>query len=136
MSSIRKLYKDRGNSDEIAETIIQSQRPNTKCKYDTYRKKWLQFCSQRVHDVMCTTWMTVLQFLHVLWKRNLNYGVLNSSKSVLSSFVTIEVYDSGKQPFVSWYMKGVYNSNPILPKWTFTWDAGAGDHCGRERFYH
>ena len=26
---------------------------------------------------------------------------------------------------VCWYMKGVYNSNPSLPKRSFTWDAGA-----------
>ena len=125
MSCVRKLYKDKGISDEIAETIIQSWRPNTKCKYDTYRKQWLQFCSQRMCDPMCPTLVTVLEFLHVLRKINLGYSVLNSARGMLSSFATIEGYDAGKHPLVCRYMKGVYNSNPSLPKRSFTWDAGA-----------
>ena len=44
---------------------------------------------------------------------------------MLSSFATIEGYDAGKYPLVCQYMKGVYNSNPSLPKRSFTWDAGA-----------
>ena len=125
MSCVRKLYKDKDISDEIAEAIIQSWRPNTKCKYDTYRKQWLQFCSQRMCDPMCPTLVTVLEFLHVLRKRNLGYSVLNSARGMLSSFATIEGYDAGKHPLVCRYMKGVYNSNPSLPKRSFTWDAGA-----------
>ena len=62
---VRKLYKDKAISVEIAETIIQSWRPNTKSKYDKYRKQWLQFCSQRMCDRMCPTPVTVLEFLHV-----------------------------------------------------------------------
>ena len=42
---------------------------------------------------------------------------------MLSSLATIEGYDSGKHPLVCRYMKGVYNSNPSLPKRSFTWDA-------------
>ena len=125
MSCVRKLYKDKGISDEIAETIIQSWRPNTKCKYDTYRKQWLQFCSQRMCDPMCSTLVTVLEFLHVLRKRNLGHSVLNSARGMLSSFATIEGYDAGKHPLVCRYMIGVYNSNPTLTKRSFTWDAGA-----------
>ena len=121
----RKLYKDKGISDEIAETIIQSWRPNTKCKYDTYRKQCLQVCSQRMCDSMCPTLVTVLEFLHVLRKRNLGYSVLNSARGMLSSFATIEGYDAGKHPLVCRYMKDVYNSNPSLRKRSFTWDAGA-----------
>ena len=125
MSCVRKLYKDKGISDEIAETIIQLLRPNTKCKYDTYRKQWLQFCSQRMCDPMCPTLVIVLEFLHVLRKRSLGYSVLNSARGMLSSFATIEGYDAGKHPLICRYMKGVYNSYPSLPKRSFTWDAGA-----------
>ena len=44
---------------------------------------------------------------------------------MLSSLATIEGYDAGKHLLVCRYMKGVYNSNPPLPKRSFTWDAGA-----------
>ena len=93
MSCVRKLYKDKCISDEIAETIIQSWRLNTKCKYDTYRKQWLQFCFQRMCDPRCPALVTVLEFLHVLPQRNLDYSALNSAKGMLSSFATIEGCD-------------------------------------------
>ena len=74
---------------------------------------------------MCPTLVTVLEFLHVLRKRNLGYSVLNSARGMLSSFATTEGHDAGKHPLVYRYMKGVFNNNPSLPKRSFTWDAGA-----------
>ena len=74
---------------------------------------------------MCPTLVTVIVSLHVLRKRNLGYSVLNSARGMLSSLATIEGYDAGKHLLVCRYMKGVYNSNPPLPKRSFTWDAGA-----------
>ena len=65
---------------------------------------------------MCPTLLTVLEFLHVLRKSNLGYSVLNSARGMLSSFATIEGCDAGKHTLVCRYMKGVYNSNPSLPK--------------------
>ena len=76
-------------------------------------------------DPMCPNLVTVLKFLHVLWKRNLGYSVLNSARGMLSSFATVERYDAGKHPLIYRYMKSVYNSNPSLTKRSFTWDAGA-----------
>ena len=43
---------------------------------------------------------------------------------MLSSLATIERYDADKHPLIWRYMKGVYNSNPPLPKRSFTWDVG------------
>ena len=74
---------------------------------------------------MCPTLVTVLESLHVLRKRNLGYSVLNSARGMLFSFAIIEGYDADKQPLVCRYMKGVYNSNPSLPKKSFASDAGA-----------
>ena len=73
-------------------------------------------------DPMCPTVVTVLEFLHYFGK---GYCVLNSARGMLPSFATTEGYDAGKHPLVCRYMKGVYNSNPSLPKRSFTWDAGA-----------
>ena len=42
---------------------------------------------------------------------------------MLSLFAKIEGFDAGKHPLVCRYVKGVYNSNPSLPKRSFTWDA-------------
>ena len=41
---------------------------------------------------------------------------------MLSSFAKIEGYDASKHHLVCQHMKCVYNSNPSLPKRSFTWD--------------
>ena len=48
---------------------------------------------------------------------------------MLSSFATTEGYGAGKHSLVCRYMKGVYNSNPFLPKQSFTWDAEVVVRC-------
>ena len=80
-------------------------------------------------DPMCPTLVTALEFLHVLRIRSLGYSFLNSVRRMLFSFATIEGCNAGKHPLVSRYMKGVYNSNPSLPKRPFIWDAGAVVKC-------
>ena len=49
---------------------------------------------------MCPTLVTVLEFLHVLRKRNLGYSVLNSARGMLSSFATIKRYDADKHRLI------------------------------------
>ena len=55
--------------------------------------QWLQFCFQRMCDPRCPALVTVLEFLHVLRQRNLDYSALNSARGMLSSFATIEGCD-------------------------------------------
>ena len=57
-------------------------------------------------DPMCPTLVTVFEFLHVLWKRNLGYSALSSARGMLSSFATIEGYDAGKHPYQNGHSSG------------------------------
>ena len=43
-----------------------------------YRKQWLQFCYQRICDPIYPTLVIVLEFLHVLPKRNFGVKLYNS----------------------------------------------------------
>ena len=36
----------------------------------------------------------------------------------------LEGYKASKYPLICKYMNGVFNINPSLPKYTFTWDVG------------
>ena len=81
MSCVRKLYKEKGFSDEIVETIIQSWRPYTKC--------------------MAHTGNNGYRFV-------LKGCVIRCVRRMLSLFATIEGYDAGKHPLVCRYVKGIY----------------------------
>ena len=55
----------------------------------------------------------------------MGYSVLNTIRSMLSSFVEIDGIEVGKHPVICRYMKGACNMNPSLPKHNFTWEVGA-----------
>ena len=66
----------------------------------------------------------VLEFLHSLKMRNVSYSVINTARSALSTFITIDNHTVGMHPLVCRYLKGVFNEFPVLPKYSFTWDVG------------
>ena len=51
------------------------------------------------------------------------------ARSALPVFITIEGIEAGKHPLICRYMKGLYNTNPSLPKYSFTWDVGIVMTC-------
>ena len=55
----------------------------------------------------------------------MGYSVLNTIRSMLSSFIEIDGMEVGKHPVICRYMKGACNMNSSLPKHNFTWDVGA-----------
>ena len=42
----------------------------------------------------------------------------------MSAFITLEELEAAKHPLICRYKKGLYNINPSLPKYSFTWDIG------------
>ena len=69
---------------------------------------------------------------------DIGFSGLNSACSLLSSFPAIEDYEAGKHPLVCKYMKGVFNINPSLPKYTFTWDVRKviRNHTNKKQHFH
>ena len=56
--------------------------------------------------------------------RNVGYSVINTARSALSTFITIDNHTVGIHPLVCRYLKGVFNEFPVLRKYSFTWDVG------------
>ena len=54
----------------------------------------------------------------------MGYSVINTARSALPTFITIDNYTVGMHPLVCRYLKGVFNEFPVLPKYSFTWDVG------------
>ena len=52
---------------------------------------------------------------------------LCAARSALSSIVTIKGYKKlSEHPFISRYLKSIYNRHPSLPKYTNIWDISLG----------
>ena len=109
---------------EIADIIVQSWRPGTSRKYDVYVSKWVQFCSERNFSPYEATINQVLLFLYDLFQSGVEYSVMNTARSSLSTFIIIDGVRVGQHPVITRFMKGVFNIKPALPKYNFIWDVG------------
>ena len=65
----------------------------------------------------------MLAFLHSIYLNGCFYSGLCAACSALSSVVTINGFIKlSDHPLISWYLKGIYNRHPVLPKYSNTWD--------------
>ena len=104
---------------------MQSWKPGTGNKYNTSQKQWMQLSSERNQDPLHPPLNHVLNSLHSYQIRNVGHSVLNTIRSMLSSFVEIDGIEVGKHPVICRYMKGAYNLNPSLQKRNFIWHVEA-----------
>ena len=109
---------------EIADIIFQSWQPGTSRKYDIYISKWVQFCSERNFSPYETTINQILLFLYDLFQSGLRYSVLNTARSLWSTFIDIDGVPVGQHPVITRFMKGIFNIKPALPKYKFTGNVG------------
>ena len=57
-----------------------------------------------------------------LFHQGLGYSSLNSARSALSTYITIDGTPVGSHQLMKRFMKGVFNLRPALPKNEVTWD--------------
>lgn len=123
MSPVWQSIQDQGISQAAAKLIMASWRNGTKKQYSTYIKKWQNFSVQRQIDHTQPSVVPVLDFLTVLYQQGLTYNAINTARSALSSYVTLEDGTCvGKHPLVSRLMKGIFQEKPPRPKYTEIWD--------------
>ena len=68
--------------------------------------------------------MSVLDFLTLLYQQGLRYSAVNTARSALSSYITLENGTCvGKHPLVSRLLKGIFQEKPPRPKYTEIWNA-------------
>ena len=49
---------------------------------------------------------------------------MNTTQSLLSTFINIDGVSVGQHPIITRFMKGIFNIKPALPRYNFTWDVG------------
>ena len=87
---VKRSFQEQDIPREIEDIIVQSWRPGTSRKYDIYISKWVQFCSERNFSLYETTINQILLFLHDLFQSGVGYGVINTTRSSLSTFINID----------------------------------------------
>ena len=65
---------------------------------------------------MPSSFPLLLDFLRMLKNTGVSYSGLNTARSSLLSFVTIEGYEAGEHYLVCKFMRGVFNENLSFPK--------------------
>ena len=78
-------------------------------QYQTYINKWLNYCCERALDLLHPSVADVIQFLTTLFETNLSYSSLNTARSALSTFITVDGIPIGSHPLVVRFLKGVFN---------------------------
>ena len=124
LSCFRQSFQNKGLPEDITEILLQSWRDGTRQSYDSKITLWTTFCDEWKIDYMQPSVTEVLKFLHSLKSKGFIYSIINSARSALSVFITPEGLKAGKDPLICQYMKGLYNINPSLLKYSFTWDVG------------
>ena len=64
-----------------------------------------------------------MDFLQELYQQGLTYSGINTARTTLSAFITLEGnFSVGVHPMVQRFMKGVFQTRPALPRYQATWD--------------
>ena len=65
-----------------------------------------------------------MDFLTLFHKQGFSYSSINTAKSTLMTFVTVNNSSSwSSDQDLNRFLKGIYNSKPPMPRYSTTWDA-------------
>lgn len=126
---IRESYEARGISESTCNLLMASWRPGTQKQYQVYIQKWSHFCTQRKINHNQPTVEQALDFLTHLYEQGLTFSAINTARSALSSYITLEDGTSlGQHPLVSRLLRGIFQSKPPSPRYSETWDVSVVLH--------
>ena len=64
----------------------------------------------------------MLDFLVELFDSGLQYSAINTARSALSTFISINNTPIGSHPLLRRFLKGVFQQRPAIPRYSKTWD--------------
>ena len=89
--------------------IMQSWRTSTQKQYQTYHRRWEEFCRSRHLNPFSASIENGLDFLYHQYENGLSYSGINTARSALSTVIFLPDGGSfGNHPLVSCLLKGVY----------------------------
>ena len=117
MSPVWRSIQDRGISEAAARLIMASRQNGSNKQNSACITKWQNFCNQRQVNHVQPSRVPVLDFLTTLYHQGLTYIAINTARSALSSYITLEDRTCvEKHPLVSRLMKDIFQEKPPRPK--------------------
>ena len=95
LSGFLKSFKNKGLPEDVTEVLLQSWGDGTRQSYDSKITLWTTFCDEWKIDYMQPSVTEVLKFLHSLKSKGFSYSIINSARSALSAFITLEEIEAG-----------------------------------------
>ena len=118
MSCVREYFRRMQIPADVTQVLMASWRKGTQKQYATYLQKWEAFSSERQVDYLAPS----LNFLFTLQKKGRSYSTLNTARSAISTIIKIEGGNFGANPVVTRFMKGVFETRLLTPKYNSIWD--------------
>ena len=102
---------------------MASWRTGTCKQYETYLRRWLDYCHNNGVDVCQPELNRAIEFLVSLYHSGLGYSAVSTARSALSSIIILDNgLKFGEQPLVCRCLKGIFELKPALPKYSEIWD--------------
>lgn len=83
----------------------------------------MDFCTRRGKDPLSPTPTEVLTFLTELFQEGKGYSSLCVARSAISACCLNDSHSVGSHPWISRFLRGIFNQRPALPRTLVTWDA-------------
>ena len=125
LEGIRQGLLAKGLSGQASNIVLAAQRTSTQNQYKSCWSKWVGWCDKQQINPIQPSIPKVVDFLSELFQAGLQYSTLNSYRAAISSTIPqVEGCPVGQHPLVFKFMKGVFNSCPPQPKYSWTWGVG------------
>ena len=102
---------------------MASWQKSTSIKYQVYINPWLCFCKNHNINYQNVSVSNGSDFLTSLYQSRKQYPTINGARSILSLFIrSSNGLEFCKESIIQRFMKGIYQLQPSLLKYSFTWD--------------
>ena len=125
MANLRGRLQEQGLSSEVSELIVNAWAPETKRKYQSSWKKWVQFCTIKGWNPLpqSTDINQVADFIHTQLIQGISYNQLGCYRAALSAILPrVGGLPIAEHEIIKRVMQAAYRANPPRVRYNSTWD--------------
>ena len=114
---VRTKMRKKGMSSANLNIILNSWREKTRTQYNIYLSRFATFCKSNNLNPHVRDEHVTLKFLTEMFQKGYGHSTINSARAALSS-----VNDTGSEPLVCRFMRGVFNLRPARLRYSSIWN--------------